>query len=225
MPEPKLDYNNGKTIWKTPFPGALTYATLQGKIKTVKVKSVPKPLALRDTWKVQFPILEKITFDKLISWPESTNDTIRYFSGTATYTKEFTVSKKLIKGSNSFELDLGSVKEIAEVIVNGQNLGVLWKAPFRINMDKAVKEGINTLEVRVTNLWPNRLIGDEQLPLDYERNGNRIKQWPDWLINDTERPTRRTTFPAYKHWEKDSELLPSGLLGPVRIVVFKTTEL
>jgi hypothetical protein len=225
MPEPKLVSKNGKAIWKTPFSGALTYTTLQGKTKTVKVKSVPEPIELSGSWNVQFPNIEEITFDQLISWPESTNDNVRYFSGTATYTKEFKVSKKLMKENNSLELDLGSVKEIAEVIVNGQNLGILWKPPFRVNMDKAVKQGVNTIEVRVTNLWPNRLIGDEQLPLDYERKGNRIKQWPDWLINDTERPTQRTTFPAYKHWEKESELLPSGLLGPVRIVVFKTTEL
>ncbi len=225
MPEPKLVSKNGKAIWKTPFPGALTYTTSLGKIETVNVKSVPESVELSEDWQLQFPNVEEITLDQLISWPESTNDAIRYFSGTATYTKEFTLSKALLKGGTSLELDLGSVKEIAEVIVNGQNLGILWKAPFRINMDQAVKEGINTLEVRVTNLWPNRLIGDEQLPLDYERKGNRIKQWPDWLINDTERPTQRTTFPAYKHWGKDSELLPSGLLGPVRIVVFKTTEL
>lgn len=225
MPNPKLGYKNGKAIWKTPFSGALTYTTLQGKTRTVKVKSVPKPIELSGTWTVQFPNIEQISSNKLISWSEFTKDAIRYFSGTATYTKEFTVSKKLMKGNNSFELDLGSVKEIAEVIINGQNLGVLWKPPFRVNMDKALKPGVNTIELRVTNLWPNRLIGDEQLPLDYERKGNRIKQWPDWLINETARPTQRTTFAAYKHWGKKSELLPSGLLGPVRIVVFKTKEL
>lgn len=225
MPEPKLDYKNGKAIWKTPFPGNLTYTTVLEKTETVKVKSVPKPIELSGTWNVQFPNVEEITINQLKSWPSFTNDAIRYFSGTASYTKEFKISKDLLKNNISLEIDLGSVKEIAEVIVNGQKLGILWKAPFRVNMDKAVKEGVNTLEVRVTNLWPNRLIGDEQLPLDYQRNGNRIKQWPDWLINDTERPTQRTTFPAYKHWEKDSELLPSGLLGPVRIVVFNTTEL
>lgn len=131
----------------------------------------------------------------------------------------------MLKDDISLELDLGNVKEIAGVIVNEQHLGILWKKPFRINIEEAVKKGNNTLEVRVTNLWPNRLIGDEQLPLDYERKGNRIKQWPDWLINDTERPTGRTTLPAFKHWSKDSELLPSGLLGPVRIVVYKANEL
>lgn len=225
MPEPQLAYKKGKAIWKTPFPGTLTYTTSLGKTETVTVKSVPEPIALNDGWQLQFPSTEKTSVDKLISWTASDDPYIRYFSGTATYTKAFTLSKEMLKESSSLEIDLGNVKELAEVIVNGQNLGVLWKAPFRVNIDKAIKEGINMLEVKVTNLWPNRLIGDEQLPLDYERNGNRIKQWPDWLVNETERPTQRTTFPAYKHWEKDSELLPSGLLGPVRIVVFKTAEL
>ncbi|WP_372772703.1 glycosyl hydrolase [Mangrovibacterium sp.] len=223
--EPKLVYKNGKTLWRTPYPGALTYTTSSGETKTLEVKSVPKPVELSGAWLLQFPNAEKTTFDKLISWTESADDNIRYFSGTASYKKEFTLTKEMLKDGTSLEIDFGSVKEIAEVILNGQNLGILWKAPFRINMDKAVKEGTNKLEVRVTNLWPNRLIGDEQLPLDYERTGNKIKQWPDWLINETERPTKRTTFPAYKHWGKDSKLLPSGLIGRVRIIISKEIEI
>lgn len=222
---PKLMYINDKVSWETPYPGEMTYTTSAGKTKTVTVKSVPKPIDLSGAWQVQFPNAKEITFDKLISWTESTNNDIRYFSGTAAYKKEFTLTKEMLKDDISLELDLGSVKEIAEVIVNGQNLGILWKKPFRINLDKAVKKGNNTLEVRVTNLWPNRLIGDEILPLDYKRNGPRLKQWPDWLINSTERPTQRITLPAFKHWYKDSELLPSGLLGPVQISVFSNCKI
>ena len=135
------------------------------------------------------------------------------------------ISKKLLKESNSLELDLGNVQVIAEVILNGENLGILWKAPFRINIDNAVKIGTNILEVKVTNLWPNRLIDDEGLPLDYQRIGNNISLWPDWLVNPTERPTNRSTFPAYLHWHKDSELLLSGMFGPVRIVVYSVEDL
>ena len=92
-------------------------------------------------------------------------------------------------------------------------------------MDDFVQEGTNRLEVKITNLWPNRLIGDEQLPLDFERIGKGIKQWPDWLINHTERPTKRATFADFNHWDKDLVLLPSGLMGPVRIVVSRVEEL
>jgi hypothetical protein len=218
-PEPKLVAKDGEAFWQTPYPGKLIYTTSVGKTKTAKVNSIPKPVELSGAWQLQFANTENITFDKLISWTESAEDNIRYYSGTATYAKEFAVSNDMLKGETSLELDLGVVKEIAEVFVNGQNLGILWKAPFRISIDKAVKEGNNTLEVRITNLWPNRLIGDEQLPLDYQLTGNKIKLWPDWLVNESERPTKRTTFPAFKHWEKDSELLPSGLLGPVQIRV------
>lgn len=225
MSPSQLINKNGKAIWRTPYPGTLKYTTSLGKTKKVKVKSLPEPMELRDAWQLQFPNFEHTSFDELISWAASPDDNIRYFSGTATYKKDFTVSKAMLKDDTSLELDLGSVKEIAEVIVNGHNLGVLWKAPYRMNMDKVLKEGNNTLEVRVTNLWPNRLIGDEQFPLDYERKGPNLKQWPDWLLNNNTRPTERTTFAAFKHWHKDSELLPSGLLGPVKIVVFKVLEI
>ncbi len=225
LPQSALISKNEKYLWRTPYPGVMTYATSLGKTKKAKAKSVPKPLVLSGAWELDFPNIGKVSFPNLISWAESTDDNIRYFSGTASYKKEFIVTKAMLKGDNSLEIDLGSVKEIAEVFVNGQSLGVLWKAPFRISIDKAVKQGINTLEVRVTNLWPNRLIGDEQLPLDYERKGNNIKQWPEWLLNNTERPTSRTTLPFFKHWDKQSNLLPSGLLGPVKLIVYKKVKL
>ncbi len=227
--EPKLIYKDGKVNWITPFSGNMTYRSATGKTKTVKVKSVPEPIVLTGAWNVNFPVKNgapvDTTFDKLASWTTSSNNAIRYFSGTATYKKQFDVPAQFLKDSYSLLIDLGSVKEIAEVYLNGKNLGVLWKEPFRININDFVQAGTNTLEVKITNLWPNRLIGDEQLTLDYERKGANVKQWPQWLINQTERPTERVTFAAFKHWNKDSELLPSGLLGPVKIVVFKVLEI
>jgi hypothetical protein len=225
LPQSALISKNEKYLWRTPYPGVMTYTTSLGKTKKAKAKSVPKPLVLSGAWELDFPNIEKVSFPNLISWAESTDENIRYFSGTASYKKEFVVTKAMLKGDNSLEIDLSSVKEIAEVFVNGQSLGVLWKAPYRTNIDHAVKQGINTLEVRVTNLWPNRLIGDEQLPLDYVRKGPNIAEWPDWILNKTERPTNRVTLPAFRHWNKDSELLPSGLLGPVKLIVYKKVEL
>ncbi|WP_345163458.1 glycosyl hydrolase [Algibacter aquimarinus] len=223
--EPKLVYNKGKLNLVTPFAGEMTYESSNGKAKTLKVKSVPEPIELIGNWNVSFPLKDKVVLDKtfknLISWSDASEEAIRYFSGTASYKKEFKIPAKLIKSCYSLELDLSNVKVIAEVILNGRNLGILWKAPYRINIDDAVIKGTNTLEIKITNLWPNRLIGDEQLPLDYERKGPHIKQWPEWLLNNTERPTERETLAAFKHWHKDSKLLPSGLLGPVKIVVSK----
>ena len=91
-------------------------------------------------------------------------------------------------------LDLGSVKEIAEVSVNGTSLGILWKRPFEADVTRALKPGANHLEIKVTNLWPNRMIGDQQ-------PGN----------------AKRYTFTDYKPYTKDSPLLESGLLGPVTL--------
>ena len=227
--EPKLVHKDGAINWVTPFAGKISYRSSAGKTNTFKVKSVPDPIELTGAWNVSFPVSESsptsITLNKLTSWTASAKDDIRYFSGTATYKKQFNVPAHLLKPGNSLQLDLGSVKVIAEVILNGKNLGILWKNPFRISIDDAVVKGTNTLEVRITNLWPNRLIGDEQLALDYKRKGANVKQWPQWLLNNTARPTERVTFAAFKHWDKDSELLPSGLLGPVKIVVSQVVEL
>jgi hypothetical protein len=93
----------------------------------------------------------------------------------------------------------------------------LWKPPFRVDISAALRPGANDLEVRVTNLWPNRLIGDEQFPDDADFDF-LIKSWPDWLVKGTPRPSKdRVTFTTLKGYQKDSSLLPSGLLGPVTI--------
>jgi hypothetical protein len=92
-------------------------------------------------------------------------------------------------------LELGAVRNLAEVRVNGQDLGILWKPPFRVDVTRAVHTGPNHLEVKVTNLWPNRLIGDAGLPAE-----------------------QRVTWTAFDAYKKDSPLLPSGLIGPVRLV-------
>ncbi|MGY6648015.1 glycosyl hydrolase [Wenyingzhuangia sp. IMCC45574] len=225
IPTSKLTFKNDKLNWVTPYAGEIRYELSTGETKISKVKSVPKPIDITGSWDVSFPLKDKTnlekTFPSLTSWSNAKEKDIRYFSGTAIYKKEFQIASPLLKSGYSLELDLGNVKEIAEVILNGKKIGILWRPPFKINIDEAVVKGTNTLEVKVTNLWPNRLIGDEQLPLDYKRRGPHIKEWPEWLLNKTKRPTDRVTLAAFKHWHKDSKLLPSGLLGPVKIVVSK----
>ncbi len=218
---PILILNKGKRQWITPYSGNLMYSNASGKTKTVKVKSVPRPIVLSGAWDVSFPsesqLKNMVKFDELMSWSESSNEDIQHFSGTASYQKTFKMSKKHLDSDNKLELDLGSVAVIGEVIINGKKLGTLWKAPFRIDITDYVKLGQNTLEVKVTNLWPNRLIGDEKLPLDFERKGTKTKRLPDWLVNNTKRPSERITFPSWKHWGRSDKLLTSGLLGPVKI--------
>jgi hypothetical protein len=229
IPKPEVVLNDGEVLWITPYPGKLSYRKASGKSKTSAVKSVPEPILLAGAWDVVFALKSvaqsKVKFEKLVSWTDVSNEDIQHFSGTASYHKTFQLSKKRLNSENKLELDLGSVAVIAEVIINGKHVGTLWKAPFRLDITNDVKSGKNTLELQVTNLWPNRLIGDEKLPFDYERNGPKIKKLPDWLINNTKRPSERTTFPSWKHWDKKHELLTSGLLGPVKINIYKTINL
>ena len=109
------------------------------------------------------------------------------------------------------------MKNFAEVSLNGQDLGILWKPPFRANLTAAAKPGVNKLTIKVTNLWPNRLIGDEQLPPDVEWKELQLKEWPQWLLDGKPSPTGRLTFTTWHHWKKDDALLESGLLGPVTL--------
>lgn len=112
------------------------------------------------------------------------------------------------------------VKNVAEVHLNGKPLGIIWCAPWRVDITSAVKTGSNELEVEVVNLWPNRMIGDEQLPEDCEWQvtgfgSKTLKCFPDWLKDNKPRASGRFTFSTWKHFAKDDPLLPSGLLGPV----------
>lgn len=123
------------------------------------------------------------------------------------------------------ELDLGDVRVMAEVIVNGKRLGVLWKAPYRIDLGNTACPGLNKLELRVTNLWPNALIGDEQHPTDIMWQNDNIQAWPEWLDTPSSRSSKRETFTTRKVWNKHSSLLPSGLLGPVLIRPYQCVEM
>jgi hypothetical protein len=136
----------------------------------------------------------KIRFDALTDWTKHADQGIKFYSGTAIYKKTFTLPAAPDKGSQLF-LDLGDVREVAEVRVNGKDLGVVWAKPAGVNITSAVKVGDNELEVTVVNLWPNRLIGDAALP-----------------------PEKRFTETNMRKFVSKSPLLPSGLLGPVRIL-------
>jgi hypothetical protein len=136
-----------------------------------------------------------IVLNELASWSESNNAGIKYFSGTGSYQKTIQVSTDWLKDSAKIFLDLGIVKNLAEVMINGKRIGIVWKTPFRINITGALKTGDNTLEIKITNLWVNRMIGDRQ-------PGN----------------LKKITYTTMDFYEAHSPLLPSGLLGPVEIV-------
>ena len=186
---------------------------------------------LDDEWDITFPNTARLENHQLFEWTKSDNDDIRYFSGTATYKRRFTLSHKQFK-QQSVILDLGDIKNMATVRVNGKQFPVMWKAPFLLDIKSAIKEGDNTIEVDVTNMWPNRMIGDEQEPDDIEWSeplvydyapgkpvaGRYMNAIPEWLRKGTVRPSKnRKTVGCFKFFTKDSPLLPSGLIGPVVI--------
>ena len=161
-----------------------------------------------------------------MDWSAHPNPEVRYFSGTATYVTEFEVPEGAVRSGRRIEIDLGDVRDVAEAAVNGRRFHVLWKPPFLLDATGAARAGRNRLEVKVTNRWPNRLIGDERLcGEDAEwRDDNKWKiplagAVPDWVPRGEASPAGRRAFAMSKLWKADDALLPSGLLGPVRCIV------
>jgi len=159
----------------------------------VKVASIDGP------WKLTFPpnlgAPAEAEFPALTSWTDSSDGGVKYFSGTATYHKQVDAPRDWLKPGARVMLDLGTVKDFAEVEINGKPIGgVLWKPPFVVDVTRVLKPGSNEISVKVTNLWPNRMIGDLQpaVPKTYS--------WTD-----------------FRPFKADSPLLESGLLGPVTL--------
>ena len=162
------------------------------------------------------------TFDTLEDWSKRPEVGIKYYSGSASYAKTIEVSPEVVSRGQRLYLDLGRVEVMAAVEVNGKPLGILWKPPFRVEITDAVRPGANELKIRVVNLWPNRMIGDERLPEDSKRRSNgTLEEWPQWLLEGNLSPTGRHTFATWRHWNKNSPLLESGLLGPVTLMATK----
>ena len=204
-------------------PGRYEFTTSDGKTLGAKVDRVAPPLEISGPWQLNFPpklgAPEGVTFDRLISWTESDDPGVKYFSGTATYVKELDIPGDLVGKNVELFLDLGELKNIAQVILNGKDLGVLWKPPYVADITGVAKAGKNQLEIKVTNLWPNRLIGDENLPPDREWTWDKkVKEWPQWVLDGKPSPTGQVTFATAQHWKKSDALLPSGLFGPVRLI-------
>ena len=182
---------------------------------------------LSGPWTVRFDPLwggpETVQFETLESWSRRREPGIKYYSGLALYEKSFEWTNQTARAF----VDLGKVAVIAEVSLNGERLGVAWKPPYRVELTRALKPGRNVLQIRVANLWPNRLIGDEQRAEDCEWGtftsaGAPLKAWPEWLLAGKPSPTGRFTFASWKHYQKDSPLLESGLLGPVNLQIISS---
>ncbi|MFC2117405.1 glycosyl hydrolase [Bacteroidota bacterium] len=180
-----------------------------------KKTSILKTTTISGSWALTFPedwgAPEEANFDKLISWTDSDIEGIKYFSGTASYLKTITIQEEDIKNSSEIVLDLGEVCDVAEVYLNSKSAGILWKAPYRLNITEFVQAGDNELRIEIVNQWVNRLTGD--------------------MLSDPADRFCRTNMPyvtsddfGYDNWIEDSDetfrLKASGLLGPVKLINF-----
>jgi len=201
---------NGRTKVVLPMePEDALFVLFMNKTKTESYtvpEMVENPVAtLSGPWTLKFQeergAPDEAVFEDLSPWNTNEDPGIKYFSGTASYSKELEVPADWISAGSELWLDLGEVKNLAEVFVNGESLGIVWKKPFRVKLSGALKAGTNQLTLQVTNLWVNRLIGDQQ--------------------PDVTNPISYTTQAFY---QADSPLLPSGLLGPVMLVSTATVK-
>jgi hypothetical protein len=187
--------------WGTVFvvfrkPASATSRTLPGKTET-------ELATVGGDWKIAFQPArgapESVTLSQLSSWSDSTDPGVKYFSGIGTYTKTIDARAGWFKKGARLWIDLGDVKNLAEVTVNGKSFGVVWHAPYRVDATAALKTGANEVSIKVINAWVNRLIGDQQPGV-----------------------TSPITFADVKPYKADSPLLPSGLLGPVKVISVST---
>jgi hypothetical protein len=152
-------------------------------------------VALNGPWTVTFDGIVapegSRTYAQLASYTESDEPEVKYFSGIATYTNTFTLGKK--EQADGLAIDLGEVGQMADVFINGEHVEFLWKAPYKVEWTGTLKPGVNTIEVKVVNTWPNRLIGDAQPGAE------------------------KHTYTTMAFYRADSQLTPSGLMGPVKL--------
>jgi hypothetical protein len=229
------DGHVGARIWQSG-----RYALSDG---THFAASVPAPRIVEGPWQIEFQkdrgAPSAITLPRLESLSRNADPAVRFFSGTATYRRSIDVPASAIGSGKRVFLDLGRVEVLSGVKVNGRDLGVVWKEPYRVDITDMVRPGANAVELAVASLWPNRLIGDAAKPDPYARvpgewpvgeriaaDGTRtprqtmkVTELPDWYREGRPMPkSDRVTFSTWSFFDADEPLLDSGLLGPVRLV-------
>lgn len=208
-----IDFSHG-LIWES---GKYRLKTAAGRVRDIDV-ALPSPSPIDGPWSVEFDSKwggpGKILFERLDDWSKRDEPGIKYYSGIARYRRRFQFQQGIAHGLRVY-LDLGRVADLAAVILNGAELGVLWHAPYRLDVTEHLRTE-NEVEVRVVNRWVNRLIGDAHRAEDARYNAaGVVEAWPDWLLSGKRSPTGRYTFTSQRVWRKNDPLVTSGLLGPV----------
>ena len=230
-----LIQDNGRIFLSAPSAGMLTATAMDGKAMSVTIPEPPPAQDISDNWRINFPTglgaPDSLNLPKLASLSEQGEDGVKYFSGTTTYRRTFSLDSRLVGKSNRTRLNLGEVGDLAQVIVNGKNFGTYWHSPYSVDITDALKPGENQLEIRVSNRWINRLIGDDKLPPDCEWNQHGelggfalAKNIPNWVTTSGKSPTGRITFSPCKAWKGDTPLSKSGLMGPVELSFWSLIE-
>lgn len=222
-PYPALFFGtDGALRMGTTEAGRYEAALADGTTRVWTFAEAPRRLALDGlAWQVTFlpPAGEAFTatFEGLRDWTASADPRMRYFSGTAVYAGRFAWEGG--RGGTRVWLDLGDVRNLAAVRLNGRDLGVAWKQPFRVELTEALRVGENALEVRVANDWINRLVGDEQHPDDTGADAKgKLAAWPEWALKGGPRPEAgRMAFTSSRQVKADTPLNAAGLLGPVTV--------
>ncbi len=169
-----------------------------------------------------------IALDGLQYFGTHPENRIRYFAGTATYSKKFVFENNGKHQGKSVLLDLGELHDLVQVSLDGKDLGVKWYPPYHYDISTLLAPGEHELKISVTNNWANRVIGDEQEPADFEWGADRkdfgnagrpMKSFPDWFIKNEPRPSQgRKAFTLWYYYKHDSQLKAAVLLGPVNII-------
>ena len=182
----------------TPIPGTYDITYADGTTKHITSGKESATISVTNPWTLTFPpnwgAPPSIQLTTLQSWSDSADPGVRYFSGTATYRTTLHLTPEQLAGLHSTWLSLSEVHEVAAIRINGQPAQTLWKQPWSARVDTLLHPGDNTIEIDVTNLWPNRIIGDAQSPTE-----------------------KHYTWTNIRYYKKDSPLLPSGLIGPVTL--------
>ncbi len=212
--------DDGAVTVEVDQPGSYALAGA-GPPALLPVAAWPESITVKGPWAVQFtgPAAPQPTeLPELVSWSRHRDAAVRHFAGRGTYRGTVTVPDELLAQDLRTWLDLGRVEVMARVRLNGAELGLLWRAPYRVELTGHLRAGANELQVTVVNQWINRLIGDESLPEDSpRRRDGTCGAWPEWVYGDGASPTGRTTFTSWRLWRQTDALVDSGLLGPVTV--------
>jgi len=161
-----------------------------------------------------------IKLPELISLHRHTEFNVRHFSGVVTYKKQIVIGPALLQKGKRVFLDMGRVEVIAKVSINGKEVGLSWKEPYRLDITRFIKAGENSLSIQVVTLWPNRQIGDEHLPEENSYTPSHyVSKLPEWFVQNKPNPGKRVTFTTWNTYKREDPLLEAGLLGPVRLII------